>query len=154
MGNMLAWGDQPIPEPLDEVSYIEAITYDKKRKLLVRRTQRKIKLTLDNTMVMTTEETLLDEKKAKVSELLGAGMAISHATIDRAKEYEREVVSMRKELESLRHQVDYYKDTTHAMMILREDFLEEHGIYKLVIDVFMEKYHNLSRGNHVVLCST
>jgi len=47
---------------------------------------------------------------------------------------------MRKESKSLRHQVDYYKDTTHAMMILREEFLEEHQIYKLVIDAFMEKY--------------
>jgi hypothetical protein len=82
MGNMLAWRDQQIPEPLDEVAYIEAITYDKKRKLPVRRTQRKIKLTLDNTMVMITKETLLDEKKAKVSELLGVGVAISHVTID------------------------------------------------------------------------
>jgi hypothetical protein len=53
--------------------------------VLVRRTSRKRKLTLDNTMVMTTEETLLDEKKDKVSELLGARVAISHATIDRAK---------------------------------------------------------------------
>jgi hypothetical protein len=47
---------------------------------------------------------------------------------------------MRKESESLRHQVDYYKDTTQEMMILREEFLEEHGRYKFVRDAFMEKY--------------
>jgi hypothetical protein len=58
------------------------------------------------------------------------------------REYEREVVSMRKELESLRNQVDYYKDTTQVVMILRVDFLEEHGRYKLVRDVFMEKVIN------------
>jgi hypothetical protein len=85
MGNMLAWGDQPIPEPLDEVVDIESISYDRKRQLLVKRTQRKRKLTLDSTMIMTSEETFLDAKKTKVSELLGAGMAISHATIDRPK---------------------------------------------------------------------
>jgi hypothetical protein len=47
-------------------------------------------------MILTFEETLLDSKKDKVSEFLGERMAISHATIDRAKENEREVDSMRK----------------------------------------------------------
>jgi hypothetical protein len=35
--------------------------------------------------IIPTEETLLDAKKAKVSEFLGVGVAISHATIERAK---------------------------------------------------------------------
>jgi hypothetical protein len=30
MGNVLAWGDQPILDPLDEVANIESITYDRK----------------------------------------------------------------------------------------------------------------------------
>jgi hypothetical protein len=86
MGIMLAWGDKKIPEPLDEVVDIEAITYDKKIQVSVRRTSRKRKLNLDNTMVMTVEETLLDAKKDKVNEMLGAVVAISHATIDKSKE--------------------------------------------------------------------
>jgi hypothetical protein len=64
MGNMLAWGDQPILEPLDEVDDIESIAYDRKRQMLVKRTQRKRKLTLDNTMILTSEETLLGDKRA------------------------------------------------------------------------------------------
>jgi hypothetical protein len=31
MGNKLEWGDQPIPEPQNEVANIEATSYDKKR---------------------------------------------------------------------------------------------------------------------------
>jgi hypothetical protein len=41
-------------------------------------------------MVMTTKETLLDAKKAKVSELLGEWVDISHSTIDRKPENMRE----------------------------------------------------------------
>jgi hypothetical protein len=32
LGNMLTWGDQQIPEPVDEVTDIQAISYDWKRK--------------------------------------------------------------------------------------------------------------------------
>jgi hypothetical protein len=32
LGNILTWGDQQIPEPMDEVINIHAITYDRKRK--------------------------------------------------------------------------------------------------------------------------
>jgi len=98
MGIMLAWGDKKIPKPLDEVVDIEAITYDKKIQVSVTRASRKRKLNLDNTMVMTVEETLLDAKKDKVNEMLGAVVAISHATIDKEREDDREVVAMRIEL--------------------------------------------------------
>jgi hypothetical protein len=66
-------------------------------------------------------------------------MAISHATIDKSRVEEREVDAMRRELESLRHQVEYYKDTTQVVLILKEDFSEEHNKYKLVRDAFVKK---------------
>ena len=56
----LSWGDQQIPEPVDEVVDIQEISYDKKRKAMMRRTIKKRKLTLDNTLLITTEETLFD----------------------------------------------------------------------------------------------
>jgi hypothetical protein len=34
LGNMLTWGDQQIPEPVDEVADIHAIAYDQKGNLL------------------------------------------------------------------------------------------------------------------------
>jgi hypothetical protein len=39
---------------------------------------------------------LFNAKKARVSELLGAGVVISHATIDKSKVEEREVDIMKK----------------------------------------------------------
>jgi hypothetical protein len=123
IGNVLAWGDQQILELVYEFVDIQAITYDRKRQILVRRTSRERNLTLDISMVIIIEETLLEAKKDKLSEMLVAGMSVSHATIDKAKEEEREVDSMRTKLENHRHQAYYYKATTQAVMILRDDFL-------------------------------
>jgi hypothetical protein len=116
MGNALAWGDQQTPEPINEVDDIKSIAYDRKIQVLVRITSRKRNLTLDSAMVITIEENLLDSKNAKLHELLGEGMTISHATIEKDKEDEMEVDAMRRELETIRHQDDYYKDTTQAII--------------------------------------
>jgi hypothetical protein len=88
LSNAISWGDQPIPEPVDEVVDVQAITYDRKRKVVVKRTSKKRRLTLDSVVVITMKETMLDAKQSKVSELLGVGMAISSATIDREREDE------------------------------------------------------------------
>jgi len=92
---MISWGDQPIMEHVYEVVDVQEIYYDKKRKVVVRRTKNKRRLTLDNVVIISMEETLLD---ARNSNLLGVGMAISSATIEREREDEREVDSMRDEL--------------------------------------------------------
>jgi hypothetical protein len=60
LGNALSWGDQPIPEPVDEVVDVQAIAYDRKRQVVVRRTNKKRRLTLDSVVMITIEETLLD----------------------------------------------------------------------------------------------
>ena len=57
---------------------------------MVKRTRKKRNLTLDITVVVTTEEALFDTKKEKVKELLGARMAISDSNIDKENEDERE----------------------------------------------------------------
>jgi hypothetical protein len=44
---------------------------------------------MDSLMLLTSKENLFDAKKARVSELLGVGVAISHATIDKARGEER-----------------------------------------------------------------
>jgi hypothetical protein len=41
LGNILTWGDQQIPELVDKVAYIYAISYDRKRKSIVQRTAKK-----------------------------------------------------------------------------------------------------------------
>jgi hypothetical protein len=90
--------------------------------VVVRRTGKKRRITLDNVVMITTEETLLDARQSRVSELLGEGIAISSATIDREKEDEREVESMREELAHLRHQVEYYQDATQAVRFMKIEF--------------------------------
>jgi hypothetical protein len=85
LGNTLTWGDQQIPEPVDEVADIYAISYDRKRKAIIQRTTKKRRITLDHSILITTEENLINTENARTSELLGVGMAISDATLDRAK---------------------------------------------------------------------
>jgi hypothetical protein len=82
-------------EPVDEVTDINEITYDRKRKVVLRMTTKKRRLTLDSTLLITTEETLLNTENAKTTELIGAGMAITNATLDREKRDEKELGILR-----------------------------------------------------------
>jgi hypothetical protein len=93
LGNTLTWGDQQIPEPVDEVADIHAIAYDRKRKSIIQRTTKKRRITLDRSILITTEEHLINTEHAKTSELIGTGMEITDATLDRAKRDEKELVS-------------------------------------------------------------
>jgi hypothetical protein len=70
----------------------------------MRRTTKKRRLTLDSTLLITTEQTLFDTENAKMIELIKAGMAITDATLDMVRRDEREVATMKKELDHLRHQ--------------------------------------------------
>jgi hypothetical protein len=82
---MLTWGDQQIPEPVDEVADIQAISYDQKRKSIMKRTTKKRRLTLDHSILITTKEKLISTEHAKTSELIDTGMEITDATLDREK---------------------------------------------------------------------
>jgi hypothetical protein len=101
LGNTLSWGDQQIPEPIDEVVDIHDNSYDRKRKAMMKTIVRKRNLTLDNTLFIITEETLFDTKNTRMTELIRVGMAITDATLVKEKRDEREVASMRKELDHL-----------------------------------------------------
>jgi hypothetical protein len=124
LGNTLTWGDQQIPEPVDEVADIYAITYDRKRKAIVQWTTKKRRITLDRSILTTTEEDLINTENARTSELIGVGRAISDATLDREKKMKRNLAATLKELEHLRHLAKYYQDTTQATVYLRSEFQE------------------------------
>jgi len=42
----------------------------------------KMKITLDKSVLCTSEEVIIDTKKAKMSELFSIGLAISHASLE------------------------------------------------------------------------
>jgi hypothetical protein len=130
LGNMLTWGDQQIPEPVDEVADIYAISYDQKRKAIVQRTAKKRKITVDHSILVTTEENLINTADARTSELIGMGRALSDAAQDRARRDERELADTLKELEHLRHLVEYYKGATQTATYLKSEFSGVYNEYK------------------------
>jgi hypothetical protein len=103
LGNTLTWREHHILKRVDEVTDIQEITYDRKRKSIMKRTIKKRRLTLDSSIIITMEEKLLSIEHAKTSELIGAGMDITDATLDRERRYEKELAPTLKELEHLHH---------------------------------------------------
>jgi DNA repair ATPase RecN len=112
---------------VDEVNDIQEIAYDKKRKYMMRRTTKKRNLTLDRTLLNTIEETLLNIENSKTTELIVVEMAITDATLDRAKRDENELSSTKKELDHLCHLAKYYHDSTHVVAFLRSEFRETYA---------------------------
>lgn len=122
LGNTLTQGEQQIPEPIDEVTDIQAISYDRKRKYIMKRTTNKIRFMLGRSILITTKEKLLNTKHTNTSELTDAGMAITDATLDRTRRDEKELVVALKQLEHLRHLEKYYQDSMQAMVFFRSEF--------------------------------
>jgi hypothetical protein len=126
LGNNLTWGDQQIPEPVDEVADIYAISYDQKRKAIIQRTAKKRRITLDHSILVTTEENLINTTEARTSELIGMGKSLSDATQDRARRDEKELAATLKELEHLHHLAEYYKSAMQTVVYLKGEF---NGVY-------------------------
>jgi hypothetical protein len=54
--------------------------------------------------------------------MIGAGMAINDATLDRAKRDEKELKATKKELDHLHHLAKYYQDSTQEIIFLRSEY--------------------------------
>jgi hypothetical protein len=112
LGNTLSWGDQQIIEPIDKVLMCRPSLMTRNERQVMKRNVKRRRFNLDNNFFVTMKDTLFDIENTKVSELLGVGMVITNATLDEAKRDEQEATAMRNELEDLRHQAEYYQDTT------------------------------------------
>jgi polyhydroxyalkanoate synthesis regulator protein len=110
-----------------------------------------ILITLDRSILITTEEHLINTEHAKTSELIGAGMAITDATLDRAKRDEKELAAAMKELEHLRHLVKYYQDTTQAVVYLRSEFKEAYNKFTDERHLFTARITELQEDNLMAL---
>jgi hypothetical protein len=97
---------------VDEVVDIYVISYNRKRRAIIQRTTNKRRIMLDRFVLITTEEDLINTENARTSELIGAGMDILDATLDRAKWDEKELATALKELENFHHLYEYFKGTT------------------------------------------
>jgi hypothetical protein len=93
---------------MDEFADIQDIAYDRKKKSIMKRTIKKRRLTLESSILITTEEKLISTKHAKTSELINVGMEITNATLDRERRYEEELATALKELKHLCHLEKYY----------------------------------------------
>jgi hypothetical protein len=65
---------------------------------------------------------LFDTKNDKMNDLIRVGMAIIDATLDMEKGDEREVASMKKDLDHMRHQAEYQKNSTQEVVLLKCEF--------------------------------
>ena len=151
LGNMLTWGDQQNPEPVDEFVDIHAIAYDQIRKYIIQRTTKKRRITLDRSILITTEENMINIEHAKTSELIGIGMAITNATLDKEKRDEEEMAASLKELEHLHHLEKYYQDTTQAAVFLRSEFQEAYKKFTDEGHLFTARIVELQEDNLMAL---
>jgi hypothetical protein len=127
LGNTLTWEEQQILEPIDQVTNIHGIAYDRKRKAIMRRTTKKRRLMMDSSILITLEEKLLNTKHVNTSELIGIGMAIIDAMLNRAKRDEKELDTTLKELDYLRHLEKYYQDSTQATVFMKSEFQDAYA---------------------------
>jgi hypothetical protein len=59
----------------------------------MKRTNNKKRLTLDILILITTEEKLISIENAKIPELIGIGVAITDASLDRERKDEEEIAT-------------------------------------------------------------
>jgi hypothetical protein len=114
---------------MDEVSDIHTISYDRKRKAIIQRTTKKRRITLDLSILITTEEDLINTQNAKTSKIISIGRVISDATLDKEIRNEKDWVIDLKELEHFHHLDKYYQDTTQVTVYLKSEFQEAYNMF-------------------------
>jgi hypothetical protein len=67
------------------VEDLELIVYNKRKQTIVKQTQQRRRIDLDNTIICTIEEQVLYAKKAKLTKFLSIGLVITHDTLDKEK---------------------------------------------------------------------
>jgi hypothetical protein len=79
---------------------------------------------------------LFDTESDKMTKLIKSRMAITNATLDMEKRDKREVSTMKKELDHLRHQAEYYQKSTQAVVLLKCEFREMYAQFTSERDLF------------------
>jgi hypothetical protein len=153
LGNKLTWGHQQIPELMDEVADIHTISYDRKKKSIIQWTTKKRRITLDHSILITTEEDLINRQNARTSKIIGIGREISDAALDRERRDEKELVITLKELEHFHHLAKYYPDTTQVVVYLRSEFQEAYNKFTDKRHLFTTKIVDLQEDTLMALAT-
>jgi predicted RNA-binding protein len=85
---------------------------------------------LDQSILITIEENLINTADDHASELIGVGKSLSDAAQDRARRDEKELADTLKELEHLRHLAEYYKGATQTVVYLKDEFDRVYNEFK------------------------
>jgi hypothetical protein len=85
---------------------------------------------LDQSILITTEENLINTADARASELINIGKSISDVAQDRSRRNEKELADTLKELEHLRHLYDYYKGAMQTVVYLKDEFGRVYNKFK------------------------
>jgi hypothetical protein len=85
---------------------------------------------LDQSILITIEENLINTADARTSELIGIGKSLSDVAQDRVRRDEKELADTLKELKHLPHLVKYYKGATQTAVYLKDEFGRVYNEFK------------------------
>lgn len=117
-------GDMPIPISIDVIVNLEMFSFNRKKKQIVRQTQKRRKLVFHQDSVITTETTMLYTKEVDLVIIAFVEMVVTQAIISSVNDMAREIKKCKSQVELLESQVGYYRANQHSIIEFIEYALE------------------------------
>lgn len=117
-------GDMPIPISIDVIVNLEMFSFNRKKKQIVRQTQKRRKLFFHQDSVITTETTMLYTKEVDLVIIAFVEMVVTQAIISSVNDMAREIKKCKSQVELLESQVGYYRANQHSIIEFIEYALE------------------------------
>lgn len=117
-------GDMPIPISIDVIVNLEMFSFNRKKKQIVRQTQKRRKLVFHQDSVITTETTMLYTKEVDLVIIAFVEMVVTQAIISSVNDMAREIKKCKSQVELLESQVGYYRENQHSIIEFIEYALE------------------------------
>lgn len=109
-------GDMPIPISIDVIVNLEMFSFNRKKKQIVRQTQKRRKLVFHQDSVITTETTMLYTKEVDLVIIAFVEMVVTQAIISSVNDMAREIKKCKSQVELLESQVGYYRANQHSII--------------------------------------
>lgn len=117
-------GYMPIPISIDVIVNLEMFSFNRKKKQIVRQTQKRRKLVFHQDSVITTETTMLYTKEVDLVIIAFVEMVVTQAIISSVNDMAREIKKCKSQVELLESQVGYYRANQHSIIEFIEYALE------------------------------